>query len=328
VHHGNGRGAEERPRVVPNSQGMDDGPIPPQQAANKGRRGMNDRVALTGEEILSLGLTLVGFSESRQAVQGDLNMRRFRSFFGIGPVALAAMFSDIANIDSITIHNFLMTINWMKLYDTEHVMAGRWALREETVRRRIKDYTQKIQQLKATKVQMGGFDDDEVFIISVDGVHCRIQEVRKDPGAKWYSHKFNAAGVGYELGIAVRTNRLVWINGPFPASRHDITTFRSAGDPENGLMAQIPDGKRAIGDSGYKGESAKISVTHAGESRDVKKFKGRVKARHETFNSRLKCFNVLDVPFRHGFEHHKQVFEAVCLCIQYDIENGTGLFEV
>jgi hypothetical protein len=27
VHHGNGRGAEERQRVVPNAQGMDNGPI-------------------------------------------------------------------------------------------------------------------------------------------------------------------------------------------------------------------------------------------------------------------------------------------------------------
>ncbi len=222
-----------------------------------------------------------------------------------------------------------MTINWVKLYDTEHVMAGRWAFCEETVRSITSKYTEMIHQLMPIKVlRWGGFDEEEVFIISVDGVHCRIQEVRTDPGAKWYSHKFNAAAVSYELGIAVRSNRLVWVSGPFPASRHDITTFQSEENPESGLKVLIPDGKRAIGDSGYKGEPKKIAVTRPGDSSEVKKFKGGVKSRHETFNARLKSFNVLDVAFRHGFEKHKQVFETVCLCIQYDIENGNGLFEV
>jgi hypothetical protein len=85
-----------------------------------------------------------------------------------------------------------------------------------------------------------------VFIISVDGAHCQVQEVRQAPGSKWHSHKHNSAGVLYELGIAIRQNQLVWINGPFPASWHDITTFWSANKPANGLKAKIPDGKRAI----------------------------------------------------------------------------------
>ena len=170
----------------------------------------------------------------------------------------------------------------------------------------------------------GGFDDEEVFIISVDGIHCEIQEVRKDPGAKWYSHKSNSAGVSYELGIAIRSNRIVWINGPFPASHHDITIFRSP----DGLKGKIPENKRAIADSGYKGEPSKIAITRDGDSAEMKKFKARVKSRHETCNSRLKCFNVVDHAFRHGFEHHQRVFEAVCICVQYDLENGYGLFEV
>jgi hypothetical protein len=167
-----------------------------------------------------------------------------------------------------------------------------------------------------------------VYIISVDGVHCRMQEIRRDPGSKWYSHKHNSAGVSYELGIAIRRNQLVWINGPFPASRHDITTFRSTNEPANGLKAKIPDGKRAIGDSGYKGEPDKVSITREGQSERVKTYFGRVKSRHETFNSRLKGFKILDTAFRHGFDHHKCVFESVCIAIQYDIENGHGLFQV
>lgn len=283
---------------------------------------------LDEDDILYLGLSLVGFQEHRHKAM-ELRVRRFRAFFGVSPKALSSLYNDLSNImDKRNPSHFLMAINWLKLYDSEHVLAGRWSLNEDTIRINVRNYVSKIQQLKQTKVQWGGFDDEEIFIISVDGVHCRITEVRKDPGAKWYSHKFNASGVSYELGIAVRSNRLVWINGPFPASEHDVTIFRRPTDPENGLKALIPDGKRAIGDSGYRGEPSKVAVTRDGDSGEVKGFKARVKSRHETFNSRIKSFNVLDHAFRHGFDQHKKCFEAVCICVQFDIENGNGLFEV
>jgi DDE superfamily endonuclease len=303
-------GRAQQPAVVP------PGPIAVQQ-----------QQALNAREILSLGLSLVGFDRNRQEVGDKLNERRFRAFYGVGASALLAMYNDLSpNPPELT--RFLMTINWLKLYDTEHVLSGRWDLHENTIRPALKNCSESIQSLKGTKVVWGTFDEDEVFLITVDGVHCRIREVRKDPGAKWYDHKSNGPGLAYELGIALRSNRLVWINGPFPASRHDITIFRSKDSPGNGLIDQIPDGKRAIGDSGYRGEPNKVSVTRQGDSDAVKRFKARARSRHETFNGRIKGFKILDCAFRHGFERHKTVFEAVCLCVQYDIENGNGLFEI
>jgi hypothetical protein len=38
-------------------------------------------------------------------------------------------------------------------------------------------------------------DGGHVFIISVDGVQCLINEPCKKPSAKWYSHKFNKPGL-------------------------------------------------------------------------------------------------------------------------------------
>lgn len=178
----------------------------------------------------------------------------------------------------------------------------------------------------------GNFDEDEVFLISVDGVHCKIFEPRTDPGSKWYSHKHNSAGVCYELGVAIRSNRLVWIRGPFPASFHDVTIFRGGKNGEvkdpNALQSKIPDGKRAVGDSGYRGEPTKISVTREEDSKAVKQFKARVKSRHETFNKRIKDFRILSMPFHHGFDQHQMAMEAVCVLVQFDLENGHNLFEV
>jgi hypothetical protein len=131
---------------------------------------------------LRLGLSLVGFDEQRQKVSDELNLDRFHAFFGIGPKAVAALYNDLESADP---HHLLLAISWLKLYDTEHVLAGRWRMCEKTIRAHTKDYAARIQAMKETKVVWGGFDFDEIFIVSVDGVHCRIQEVRKDPGAKW-----------------------------------------------------------------------------------------------------------------------------------------------
>ena len=46
---------------------------------------------------------------------------------------------------------------------------------------------------------------------------------------------------------------------------------------------------------------------------------------HENFHHRIKSFEALNTPFRHGVVKHKVVFEAVCVVMQYDMENGRPL---
>ena len=116
------------------------------------------------------------------------------------------------------------------------------------------------------------------------------------------------------------------------------TLRRSHPLDRSALYFRIPQGKKLIGDSGYKGEPTKISTTVAEHSRDVKEFFARAKSRQETFNTRLKFFNVLSGCFRHGkgakrkLELPKTCFEAICMLIcilvQYDLENGHPLMEI
>jgi hypothetical protein len=189
--------------------------------------------------------------------------------------------------------------------------------------------------LSSHQIVLGGFGD-EVHIITIDGVHCRIEEPRvHNPGSAHYSHKFNAAGVGYEIGIAIYSSRLVWIAGPFPASRHDLTIFRGGKPDEdkdpNALIFSIPAGKKAIADSAYSaeaGDGGTIVISRPGDPPDLRRFKARAKARHETFNGRLKSFRVLDVPYRGLRLQHASAFEAVCVAVQYDMENGHPLFDM
>jgi hypothetical protein len=131
------------------------------------------------------------------------------------------------------------------------------------------------------------------------------------------------AALAYELGISIWNNRLVWVNGPFPAGQSDLTIYRKP----NGLKSKIPPGKKVIADQGYPDEP-QCSIRNPFDTPEVKLLKKRAKARHETFNGRLKFFSILEVRFRHGVRKHKAVFEAVCVLVQYELENGHPLFEV
>ena len=170
----------------------------------------------------------------------------------------------------------------------------------------------------------GNFGPDGVaYIISVDGVHFPIREPRREASAGWYSHKFNGPGLAYELALSIHTDQLVWIRGPFPASRPDINIFR-----EEGLEDAIPEGKLAIGDSGYSAAYDKVSIIRDTDSKELKAFKMRARARQENFNERLKRFKILGQTFKYKHEKHCAVVEAICVLTQYDIENGRPLNDV
>ena len=71
-------------------------------------------------------------------------------------------------------------------------------------------------------------NDVPIFMVSVDGTHCRVNEPRhptmkKNPA--YYSHKTHQAGLTHEIALSVFECRVVWTNGPFPASINDMTVF-------------------------------------------------------------------------------------------------------
>ena len=138
----------------------------------------------------------------------------------------------------------------------------------------------------------------------------------------------NGPGLSHELGISIFRNQIFWINGPFPAGQNDISLLKKP----DGLLTKIPEGKLAVADKGYRGVPHAFTTRNALDSKSVKHFKSRVKARHETCNGRLKRFKILSETFRSTGEHrlqaHKAAFEACCVLVQYEIEHGKGLFLV
>jgi hypothetical protein len=190
---------------------------------------------------------------------------------------------------------------------------------EKTIRYWCWYYLKKIAALKSQKIvwpEEWSEEDTEpdlpVFLCTVDGTHCRILESYHPLYAKsppYFSHKSKKAGLNYEIA-----------NGPFPATKHDKTIFIEE------LKKKIPPSRRAIGDRAY--EDPRVTTPNPQHSRALQKFLSRARTHHETFNSRLKNFNCLKEVFRHSHKKHQICFEAICVICQYQMENGSPLFDV
>ena len=159
-------------------------------------------------------------------------------------------------------------------------------------------------------------------LMTVDGTDFRIQEPQPFD-AKWYSHKFNAAALRYEIGICIQTGWIVWTAGPFPAGDfNDLEIYRSY------LKDMLGDGERVEVDEGYAGDlTVRTPSDYEGKHR-WKVMKGKARARHEGINGRLKDFGMLRIPFRGNRNHHCLAFKAITLAVQSEIMSGRATFDV
>jgi hypothetical protein len=109
---------------------------------------------------------------------------------------------------------------------------------------------------------------------------------RNSPALSCYKRyvfkKHNGPGIKYEVGICIRTEHNVWINGPFPAGNIY----------QDGLMLQLADWELVECDTGLQGcDRARIpdEAITIGESKQ----KSVVRGRHKNTNGNLKVFNAL-----------------------------------
>ena len=165
--------------------------------------------------------------------------------------------------------------------------------------------------------------------ISVDGTDFKISNPTKQFWKGWYSHKFNAAALRYEVGVGIQTGDIVWVNGPFPAGAFvDITIFRRALK-----LVLLREGERAEADDGYRGEPLVIELPKEGcydnEDDAQSKLKKRIRSRHEGINKLFKEFRCLNQKFRHKLNRHKLCFDAVVVLVQIAIRsNQTFVFQI
>jgi DDE superfamily endonuclease len=307
-------------------------------------------LVLTGEEILKHGLLLLGWTEKQLNRKGDHLEKHtawFQCDFGASHHVVAQIFSDLqttdiaaAQIHSATtndLDHLLFAFHFLKVYPTEGQRQNKWHQCDKTLRENGWDMLLRIQALKATKIKWPTDAEiaDNIWIGSVDGTHVKTVEpthpmLPKD--TKAFSYKNKAAGLSYEIVVSLWESRIIWINGPYPASYHDSTIFDVPGGLRNKLQGT---GKRLIGDKGYSAHDDIVSIMNAHDSPEVSKVKTRARLRHEGVNSKIKTLRVTDsARFRHmgvhkdGQDKFKICFEAAVVVTQYKMEITEPLFDI
>jgi hypothetical protein len=294
-------------------------------------------------DILGMGLRCLRIQSdgrSRAASEED-----FHAHFGSSPLDLADMWYDLTTTtipeSQLTkkektergLRMFLMAHHFLWTYPKNaRILASRWGICERLARGApLWDWIKKIAGLKTKKIVWDNSLDDpdsELFIVSIDGTDCRTWE-KKHPllnlDRKQCSVKFNHGAVKYLLAISVYRPKCVFISGPHRGGMHDLVAFREE------MKAKMPRGKLANVDRGFRSsrpDETMLSIPNAMDSVELNNFKSRSRLRHETFNGRIKFFNCLSDTFRHSTDIHKFAFEAVCVTVQYQMDNGSPIYAV
>ena len=298
-------------------------------------------VCYTADQILRRGMKLAGMSEAKIDKKNNESLiKSFVDRYGSRPVVYAQIWEDLQRTqvvkaflpikDRDKIDYYFMALHFLKRYYVEAERALMYDRHEDTVRDWTWYFVEKIQALKEEKIKWPEDNyKEDIWIMSVDGVHCPIQEPKHEEWSmdtRYYSHKYASAGLDYELGVSLTESRLIWMNGPFPAGQNDISIFKTKGLGEKLRIL----GKKAIADGGYHAidEFDILTTPNSLDDKRVKKFKRRAQRRHETFNNYVKNFECTSKLFRHGEKRFGQCFEACCVIAQYQMEFGKHLYDI
>ena len=168
-------------------------------------------------------------------------------------------------------------------------------------------------------------DTGNLCLLTIDGTDYRIQEpwpFVKDENKKWFSHKFKAAAVRYEIGICLETGDICWFNGPFPAGVPDLSIFRMK------LKWLLGVREKVIADGGYKGERKVSLPWDKSVGHDNRVVMCKARGRHETINGKMKRWEYLRQLFLHDRNKHHIVFTACLTLTQLLLDQGERSFTV
>ena len=107
-------------------------------------------VRVNARMILEAGLLLVGGGAAlSRTVSLATQIKLFKSCFGSHPLVYSKIWADLRDLDPehLDMKNFLISIYWVKNYDTETNLEVRFNLSDTTVRKWCKYYSELIYGL-------------------------------------------------------------------------------------------------------------------------------------------------------------------------------------
>jgi DDE superfamily endonuclease len=304
---------------------------------------------LTERTVMELGLGYVGVLPRKHKVMTHAFSKEvFHWHYGSSPLVIAEIWFDLGAMLSpkdnslIGFKMFMTALFFLWAYPRN---AGLTASRFNECTRNCKGeplwrWIRMIEALKAKKIKWDnslGDPNKSAFIGTVDDIDCVIWEKRAhhtmNIDKSFFTQKHNHAGLKYELIMHLTKPQCMSIVGPMKAATHDMEVFRVK---SKGKLKIMP-GKMLIADSIFKAgkkpehqdEVGMFALPSSADPEELRRFKSRARARHESFNGRLKYFSFLRDGYRGiDIDKHGSAFKAICVIVQYQMDNGSPIFSV
>ncbi len=258
------------------------------------------------------------------------DMDLFRAFFGTWPSVCSELWRRVDPINTLHPKSLAIHLLWalmlMCCYSTEVINGALAGVDEDTFRKWSMPWVRAISTLSSELIDFDmRFEGNwHYWTFCVDGKHCPIQEPRLPFWSGWFSHKFQSAGLSYEIATACTTGLIIWVNGPFPAGKWpDDKIFRR--DLAHLVRTNI---EKGICDAGYRNCErwlykavwrTKRGLRENWPRNDLHEY---IRARHEQTNGRFDNWNCVSSVFRHARELHSDFFHAVVVITQLEIKSG------
>lgn len=308
---------------------------------------------LTPNRVREIGLGYMNISKQQQERMSDaFKTEVFHLHYGSSPLDIAEIWFDLQQGDH---EGATLTVKENCLLGFKHFMkahfflwvyprnAGLMATRFDMCERYCRGehlfkWIRKLARLCAKKIKWDkslGKAGTSMFLFSIDCTNLKTWEKRRhyhfNVDKRLYSSKSNLAGLKYEILMNITKSKCMNIVGPRLASEHDMEVFHLEAKAK--LLATP--GAFAIADGIYKpGKGRKeevdiLAIQNSNDDDQLRAFKSRVRCRHESFNGQIKNFAFLQHTFRGtDYEKHGDYFRAICVIVQYQMDNGSPLFSV
>lgn len=302
---------------------------------------------LLAPRVLRFGLEYIGVCEEQQhKMSAAVRDEVFCWHYGSASFVIAEIFFHIQQAGIPEKENslrgfkrFMAAIFFLWVYPrSSGLLSTRFQMCQKYCQGQVLwTWIKRIESLKEKKIK---WDDSladpekSAFVASIDGTDCKIWEPRANHrynvDKTFFSKKFAHAGIKYEIVLDILNAKCMSIVGPVKASVHDLNVFRIETKQK---MLAMP-GKKLIADSIYKPkesdnpeEMEMFAIPRTTDDSALKRFKSRVRCRHEGFNARIKQFAFLRDGYRGvDLEKHGWAFKAICVIVQYQMDNGSPIF--
>ena len=271
----------------------------------------------------------------------EKNVLEFKRHYGVAPTTVSKIWDDLCttDIEVSKLHekekgqkgfrNLLMVLYFLWNYPrSRHALKVLFGACEKYASGAyFWKWAERLAGLEAKVIYFPDAMLDEPFIMSVDCREHKIWEKQHptlNMDTTYTSRKHGKhCGLKYELGVALFSDRIVWINGPYKPTTHDITVFRFGGLKQ--FLLEFYPGYYCVADGGYQSSQIDETMLATPNSTDpppLKKFKSLGRCREEDVNGRMAKFKVLSHEFEHGIEKHKICYTAVAVLVQYQLDCG------